>query len=131
MTVTPFPGRELTVAEAALMDLQRQEEAIARRAMQLGSNDPTIEQVTEYDRRLFGTPVRLELDVTIPLPQLKQEINAIRAQLTNCLATLEQDASTNTRRHMVHSRLCALRAQLRADREERKRREKRLPSQSG
>jgi hypothetical protein len=120
----------LTVTESAIIDLQRQEEAIAKRAMQLGSSDPTIEKITEYDLRLFGTPVRFEIDVTIPIPQLKREINSIRAQLTNCLATLEQSSGTNTRRHMVHSKLCALRAQLHADRDERKRREKRLPPQS-
>lgn len=130
---SPPAERELTVTERALMDLQAQGDAIAKRAMQLGTGNPTTkaddEAVSDYEKRLFGTPVRLEVDVCIPIQQLKQEINSLRAQLTNCLAILEQGGPPNTRRHMVHSRLCTQRAQMRAGREERKHREKRQPPQ--
>lgn len=128
--VTPFPGPTPSVTDAALRDLERQGEAMAERARKLGQADPTIEQITDYDRNLFGMPVRFEIDVTVPLPVLKQEINTIRAELANVLATLEQPGvAGNTRRHMAHSRLRSLRAHLRFDRTERKMREKRQPTQ--
>lgn len=119
----------LTVTEAAILDLQRQGEAMAKRAMTLGQADPTVDEITEYDRRRFGTAVRFEIDVCGHLQDLKADLNKIRGELTNCLAILEQKASANARRHMVHMHLAALRVDLRYDRTERKVREKRQPIQ--
>jgi hypothetical protein len=119
----------LTVTEAAILDLQQQGEAMAKRAMTLGQADPTVEEITEYDRRRFGTAVRFEIDVCQPLHDIKREINMIRGELTNCLAILEQKASGNARRHMVHMHLASLRGELRFERLERKSREKRQPIQ--
>lgn len=121
----PPAPKELTVAEAALLDLRRQEDAIAARAMALGQADPTLEEITEFDRQTFGTATRFEIDVCVPIADLKREISTIRAELANCLATLEQRTGGNVRRHMVHSRLVMLRAHLRRERQERKVREAR------
>lgn len=92
---------------------------MAKRAMTLGTPDPTIEEITDYDRRHFGTAVRFEIDVCGNIQDLKKDINTIRAELTNCLVTLEQNAPGNVRRHMVHSRLASLRAELKFRRKER------------
>lgn len=118
-----------TVAEKANEDFQKGMDALARRAMALGMSDPTVNEITEYDRRAFGQAVRFEIDVCQPIPQLKQELNSIRAALTNCLVLLEQNASANTRRRMVHSDLTGLRSELKYRRNERKSREARQPIQ--
>jgi len=121
----------MTVTEAALIDLERGREAMAKRAMNLGQADPSVaEDIPEWVLRRIGTAIRFEIDVTAPLPVLKQELNTIRAELGNCLVTLEQNTSPNTRREMVHSRLTSLRIHLRFDRDERKRRENRQPIQN-
>jgi len=118
-----------TVAEMANEDFQKGLERLSQRAMALGMSDPTINEITEYDRRAFGQAVRFEIDVCQPIPQLKQELNSIRAALTNCLVLLEQNASGNTRRRMVHSDLTGLRSELKYRRNERKSREARQPKQ--
>ena len=120
----------VTVTDAAIVDLEQQREAMAKRAMQLGQSDPSsAEDIPQWVLRSIGTAVRFEIDVTQPLAALKQEINTIRAELGNCLVTLEQNTSPNVRRQMVHSRLSGLRTHLRYERDERKRREKRQPIQ--
>lgn len=50
---------DLTVAEAAMLDLQRERQAMAKRAATFGKPDPTVEEITDYDRRRFGQAVRL------------------------------------------------------------------------
>jgi hypothetical protein len=120
----------MTVTESAIVDLEKQREAMAKRAMSLGSADPAgAEEIPAWVLRSIGTAVRFEVDVTQPIADLKREINTIRAELGNCLVTLEQNTSLVTRRQMVHSRLTGLRAHLRFEREERKMREKRQPNQ--
>lgn len=127
--VTPFPAQPPSPTTQALVDLEEQRAAMAKLAHRLGQPDPTVDQITDYDRRRFGTPVRFEVDACMPLAELKQELNRIRAEMTNCLATLELPASANDRRAMVHSRLTGLRVQIKIDREERKRRDRRQPIQ--
>lgn len=121
---------DLSVTTAALTDLAEQQEAMARRAVVLGKPDPTLPEITEYDRRRFGQAVRFEIDVCQHMADLKSDLNTIRAELTNCLAVLEQKTTGNVRRHMVHSHLAALRGELKFRRDERKSRDKRLPSQT-
>jgi hypothetical protein len=65
-------GPEMTVAEQAMLDVQKGLQAMAKRAQQLGKSDPTVEEITDYDRRRFGMAVRFEVDVCIPLPDLKR-----------------------------------------------------------
>lgn len=127
--VQPFPAKPSSPTTQALVDLEGQREAMAKLAHKLGQPDPTIDQITDYDRRRFGTPVRFEIDACMPLTELKQELSRIRAEMTNCLATLELPASANDRRAMVHSRLVGLRVQIKVDRQERKSRESRRPNQ--
>lgn len=118
---------EMTVAEQASMDLQKGLQAMAKRAQQFGEKDPTIEEITPYDRRRFGMAVRFEVDVCIPLPDLKRELNLIRAEMTNCIAILERNGSGNERRKMVHSRLRDVRGELKYQRQERNEQGSRLP----
>jgi hypothetical protein len=120
-------GPEMTVAEQAMLDVQKGLQAMARRAQQLVKSDPTVEEITDYDRRRFGMAVRFEVDVCIPLPDLKRELNLIRAELTNCIAILERSGSGNERRKMVHSRLRDIRGELKYQRQERNEQDSRLP----
>lgn len=122
------PGQ--TVTEAAVADVQRGLDQMAKLAMKFGQADPTVEEITEFDRIAFGQAVRFEIDVCQPLPALKQELNTIRAQLTNCLALLEQNVNANTRRRMVHSTLTSLRGELKYRRQERKQQKMRQPIQA-
>ncbi|MFO1080812.1 MAG: hypothetical protein U1E23_09330 [Reyranellaceae bacterium] len=111
---------DLSVAEAAVLDLQREAIAMAKRASIFSKPDPTVEEITDYDRRRFGQAVRLSIDVCVPLPDLKRDLVTIRAEIGNCLAILEQSGSGNERRKLVHSRLGDLRAELFYRRRERK-----------
>lgn len=122
------PGQ--TVTEAAVADVQRGLDQMVKLAMKFGQVDPTVEEITEFDRIAFGQAVRFEIDVCQPLPTLKQELNTIRAQLTNCLALLEQNVNANTRRRMVHSTLTSLRGELKYRRQERKQQKMRQPIQA-
>lgn len=117
---------DLSVTEQAIIDLQRERDAMARRAAQFKQTDPTVEQITDYDRRRFGQAVRFEIDVCIPVDDLKHELNMIRAEITNCIAILERKGTGNERRKMVHSRLSDVRGELRFLRQERELQENRL-----
>jgi hypothetical protein len=119
-----------TVAEEAMADFQRGLEKMSQRAMALGMSDPTLDEITDFQRAAFGQAVRFEIDVCQPLPVLKRELNSIRAELTNCLVMLEQNASGNTRRRMVHSALSMMRIGLKHERRERKLRERGQPIQT-
>lgn len=110
---------DMTVAEQAMIDVQRGLDAMAKRAQQFGKPDPTVEEITDYDRRRFGQAVRFEVDVCIPIAALKSELNMVRAQITNCIAILERSGSGNERRRMVHSLLRDVRAELKYQRQER------------
>jgi hypothetical protein len=122
--------KELTPTEAAIIDLEKGREAMARLAQKLGKSDPAVDEIPDWVMRSIGTAVRFEVDVTTPLADLKRELNTIRAEMTNCLATLDSGQEINTRRHQVHMRLSGLRAHLKYERDERKNQKKAQTSQT-
>lgn len=96
-------------------DLRRVERALKRRQRTLGESETIVmakNDITDYDRNLFGRPVRFEIDVCVPLDHLKKDISIIRAELTNCLALLEAGGTAHDRRFGVHRKLSAIRAKL-------------------
>lgn len=98
-----------------LRDRHRVERALKRREKTLGKSETIVmakSDVTALDRDLFGTPVRFEIDVCVPIDHLKKDLSMIRAELGNCIAFLEAGGTTHDRRFGVHRKLSAIRAKL-------------------
>lgn len=116
----------MTAGEAAALDFQRQKEAMAQRMQSFGivKATPGEDEITDYDRRLYGRPIRIEVDCAIPIPDLKRQLNTIRAELTNALIELETERPANDRRFTVHRRLSAAKTYVRQSRDEIKLRSK-------
>ena len=92
-------------------DRRKVERAMRKRARQMGAVDPIVEEkITEYDQTLFGRPVRVELDVCIPIDDLKKLLNGVRADITNAIMVLEQSGAPNDRRFTAHQHLQRARA---------------------
>jgi hypothetical protein len=98
------------------MDIERDKRKVERAARklsrQLGAISPTVEQeITDHERTLFGRPVRIEIDVCIPIADLKKYLNQVRAELTNAIMALEKPGEDpNSRRFTAHQRLQMARA---------------------
>lgn len=112
----------LTELEAT-KDLRRVERALQRRERVLGKNEAIVmsDEITETDKRLFGRPVRFEIDVCAPVAQLKADINDIRLRLAECIKILEEEKgwTAHDRRFSVHRKLSAVRAGIYLRRKER------------
>jgi hypothetical protein len=87
-------------------DRRKVERAMRKKARQMGAIDPTREEIPEYDRNLFGRPVRIEVDVCVPLDELRKLLNSIRADVTDALIALEKQGTPSDRRYAAHRRLC-------------------------
>lgn len=98
------------------MDIERDrrkvERAARKRARQLGAVSPTTEpEITDHEKTLFGRPVRIEIDVCIPIADLKRYLNQVRIELTNAIVALEKPGEDpNARRFTAHQRLQMARA---------------------
>jgi hypothetical protein len=98
------------------MDIERDKRKVERAARklsrQLGAVSPTIEpEITDHERTLYGRPVRIEIDVCIPIADLKKYLNQVRAELTNAIMVLEKPGEDpNSRRFTAHQRLQMARA---------------------
>jgi hypothetical protein len=115
MTDATAPGldRSLTVTEAALIDAQRGQQAMARRRQQMSGGDPAV-PLTESDRQrsdpwdaatldALTRPVRLEIAFTDPI-KVRAQIDAI----TECLrearqATYDHDGGIARQLLRLHS----------------------------
>lgn len=93
-------------------DLRKVERALKRREREIGRSEVIVmgDQITEADRDLFGRPVRFEVDVCIPIADLKTLLNGIRADLGNAIKILETTGPANDRRFSAHRCLCRARA---------------------
>lgn len=103
-------------------DLRRVERALKRRQRTLGESETIVmakEDITSSDRNLFGTPVRYEIDVCIPITDLKRDLNTIRLRLADCIKILEDGGTTHDRRFAVHRVLSRIRAELHLRKKER------------
>jgi hypothetical protein len=97
------------------MDLERDrrkvERAMAKRARQMGAANPVVEErISEYDKTLFGRPVRIEIDVCVPINDLLKLLNGVRADITNAMMVLERSGPPNDRRFSAHQQLQRARA---------------------
>lgn len=97
------------------MDIERDrrkvERAMAKRSRQMSAVNPIVEEkISDYDRTLFGRPVRIEIDVCIPIDDLRKLLNGVRADLTNAIMALEQSGDPNSRRFTAHQQLQRARA---------------------
>lgn len=102
--------------------LRRVERALKRRERTLGTSETIVmakEDITETDRDLFGRPVRFEVDVCIPLTDLKADLAEIRRRLGDCIAILERGGTAHDRRFGVHRVLSRVRAGLHLNKKER------------
>ena len=97
---------ELTVTEAAIIDLQRGKEAMARRAKQIG--DPAVPSIPA-DHTGFpwpaatvdalSRPVRLEITFDDPL-KTREQIEALMACLTEALVVTQDHGRGISRQRM-------------------------------
>lgn len=103
-------------------DLRRVERALKRRQRTLGESETIVmakNDITASDRNLFGTPVRFEVDVCIPITDLKRDLNEIRLHLAECIKIIEDGGTMHDRRFAVHRRLSRIRATLHLRKKER------------
>lgn len=91
-------------------DRRKVERAMKKRARQLGGDDATQPEITEHDRALYGRPVRIEIDVCVPIGDLTKLLNGVRADLTNAIMALERTGTAGDRRFAAHRQLCQARA---------------------
>lgn len=92
-------------------DRRKVERAMRKRARQVGAVDSrAAPEITEHDRNLFGRPVRIELDVCVPVADLLKLLNGVRADITNAIMALERSGPVNDRRFTAHRQLCQARA---------------------
>lgn len=93
--------------------LRRVERALRQRERILGPSEVVMkDKITESDKNLFGRPVRFEVDVCIPITDLKKDLAEIRRRLADCIAHLETDGTTHDRRFAVHRILSRVRAEM-------------------
>jgi hypothetical protein len=92
-------------------DRRRVERALKRREQELGKGEHVLsDEVDQMGRDLYGRPVRIEIDVCVPLDDLKKMLNMVRADLTNAILMLERGGSPHDRRFACHRLLSAARA---------------------
>lgn len=95
------------------LDIERErrkvERAMRKKVRQLGGDDATRPEITEHDRNLYGRPVRIEIDVCVPIGDLTKMLNGIRADITNAIMALERVGTVSDRRFAAHRQLCQAR----------------------
>lgn len=91
-------------------DRRKVERAMKKRARQLGGDDATQPDITKPDRDLYGRPVRIEIDVCVPIADLTKLLNSVRADITNAIMALERPGPASDRRFAAHRQLCQARA---------------------
>lgn len=103
-------------------DLRRVERALKRREKTLGNSETIVmakDDISKADRDLFGTPVRFEIDVCIPITDLKNDLAEIRRRLADCQAIIDRGGTMHDRRFAVHRVLSRIRATLHRNKRER------------
>jgi hypothetical protein len=103
-------------------NLRSVERALKRRERTLGNSETIVmakDDITDADRDLFGRPVRFEIDVCIPITDLKRDLAEIRRRLGDCIAILERGGTQHDRRFSVHRVLSRVRATLHRQKKER------------
>lgn len=98
-------------------NLAEVEEALARRREQFSINrrgtttaEPVEPLIPESDKNLYGRPVRIEVDVCVPLPELRKLLIGIRADIADAILCLDRPGEAHDRRFAAHIKLCMARA---------------------
>src|SRR5512139_1415891 len=102
------------VEVAAMKNLRNVERAAKRRAKALGiESKPQVEEISEYDRNsALGRAVRLEIDVCVPMAELRKNLASVRNEITNALAALDNFPSLTDKLHAVHWALSRAKAEI-------------------
>lgn len=119
----------MAVEMAARKNLKNVERAAARRRKALGIEpQPAVEELSEVDRNsALGRAVRIEVDVCIPLAELKKNLLSVRNEVTNALAALETFPVLRDKLHAVHWALGRAKAEIYYRKREREVRDTRKP----
>lgn len=114
---------------AAMKDLKKVERAAMRRAKVLGIEpEKPSEEVSEYERNsALGRAVRLEVDVCIPLAELKKNLMSVRNEVADALAAMEKFPNAADKRKAVHWSLGRAKAEIYYRKREREMRDLRKP----
>lgn len=93
-------------------DRRKVERALRKREREVGQSETILmgDQITDSDRDLFGRPVRIEVDVCVPIADLKRLLGGVKADLENAIRVLETTGPANDRRFSAHRCLCRARA---------------------
>ena len=119
----------LAVEIAAMKDLRRVERAAARRAKALGIEPPSpTDEISDHERAsALGRAVRLEVDVCIPLAELKLNLQSIRNEAMNALAAIDRYATGSEKRKAAHWAMGKAKSEIYYRKRERQVRELRKP----
>lgn len=119
----------MAVEVAAMKDLKKVERAIQRRRKALGIEVvPANEELSEFDRNsALGRAVRLEIDVCIPLAELRKNLMSVRNEVTNALAALDRYSDLRDKLQAAHWALGRAKAEIYYRKREREVRDLRKP----
>lgn len=119
----------MAVEVAAMKNLKNVERAAKRRAKVLGiESKPQVEELSEHDRNsALGRAVRLEIDVCIPLAELRKNLASVRNEVSNALAALDKFPMLTDKLHAAHWALGRAKAEIYYRKREREVRDLRKP----
>jgi hypothetical protein len=113
-----------------MKDLKKVERAMKRRQKALGIEPapPASDEVSDFERNsALGRAVRLEIDVCIPLAELRQNLASVRNEVTNALASMDKFPLPGDKRKAIHWAMGTAKAQIYYRKREREMRDLRKP----
>jgi hypothetical protein len=119
----------MAVQEQAMKSVRNAERAAARRAKALGVELPKAsDEVTDYERQsALGRAVRLEIDVCIPLAELRKNLASVRNEINNALAEMDKFPAPEDQRKAVHWKISKAKSEIYYRKKERETRDLRAP----
>ena len=121
----------LLVQEAALRQLRKEEKAMVKRRKILGEEPAVVmDEISDYDRASFGRAVRIEIDVCVPLSDLRKMLQDARNEINNALVAMDRGGPPNDQRHAAHRALSRAKGAIYYQRQKVALRLSRKPAQS-
>lgn len=118
----------MAVEAAAMKDLRKVERAALRKAKALGIEPEAVQDdINEYDRASYGRAVRLEIDVCIPIADLRKDLQSARNKINDALAAIDKYPTPDEKRHASHRLLSRAKAEIYYRKREREMRDLRKP----
>lgn len=120
----------MAVQEQAMKSVRSAERAAQRRAKVLGIEQPApaSDEVSDYERNsALGRAVRLEIDVCIPLAELRKNLASVRNEVTNALLEMDRCPSPADKRKGVHWAVSRAKGEIYYRKREREMRDLRKP----